>query len=211
MLLLWALIVALFLFYRWSTATYDYFQKRNVPFVKPFPFFGQVLSFFTQKKHVIDVASEGYHMFPNTRISGVFTLRTPGYLVHDPVLYKQMAIKDFDHFTDHVTQLSLEADPILARSLFFTNGARWRHHRPGLSPAFTGSKMRNMFGLLSKSVGEAMQRLRVMSQEKPITMELRDLYSRLGNDVMTSISFGVEVDSLTDRENEFFLKGKRLA
>uniref|UniRef100_A0A182JAJ2 Uncharacterized protein n=1 Tax=Anopheles atroparvus TaxID=41427 RepID=A0A182JAJ2_ANOAO len=71
--------------------------------------------------------------------------------------------------------------------------------------------MRNMFGLLSKSVGEAMQRLRVMSQEKPITMELRDLYSRLGNDVMTSISFGVEVDSLTDRENEFFLKGKRLA
>uniref|UniRef100_A0AAG5CVA9 Cytochrome P450 n=1 Tax=Anopheles atroparvus TaxID=41427 RepID=A0AAG5CVA9_ANOAO len=211
MLLLWALIVALFLFYRWSTATFDYFQKRNVPFVKPFPFFGQVLSFFTQKKHVIDVASEGYHMFPNTRISGVFTLRTPGYLVHDPVLYKQMAIKDFDHFTDHVTQLSLEADPILARSLFFTNGARWRHHRPGLSPAFTGSKMRNMFGLLSKSVGEAMQRLRVMSQEKPITMELRDLYSRLGNDVMTSISFGVEVDSLTDRENEFFLKGKRLA
>uniref|UniRef100_A0A182JFZ5 CRAL/TRIO N-terminal domain-containing protein n=1 Tax=Anopheles atroparvus TaxID=41427 RepID=A0A182JFZ5_ANOAO len=126
-------------------------------------------SFFTQKKHSVDIASEGYHMFPNTRISGVFTLRTPGYLVHDPVLYKQMAIKDFDHFTDHVTQLSLEADPILARSLFFTNGARWRHHRPGLSPAFTGSKMRNMFGLLSK------------------------------------------MDSLTDRENEFFLKGKRLA
>ncbi|EAU77435.2 AGAP009375-PA, partial [Anopheles gambiae str. PEST] len=76
---------------------------------------------------------------------------------------------------------------------------------------FTGSKMRSMFGLLSKSAGDAMGRLLVFAAGKPFTMELRDLYSRLGNDVMTSISFGVEVDSLTDRDNEFFLKGKRLA
>ncbi|XP_058124702.1 probable cytochrome P450 9f2 [Anopheles coustani] len=211
MFLWWALAVALFLFYKWSVATYDYFEKRKVPYVKPFPLFGQVLSFFTRKEHTVDIASEGYHMFPNSRVSGVFSLRTPGYLVHDPALYKQMAIKDFDHFTDHITQLSLEADPLLARSLFFINGSRWRHHRSGLSPAFTGSKMRNMFGLLSKSVGDAMQRLLTMAQGKPMTQELRDLYSRMGNDLMSSISFGVEVDSLTDRNNEFFLKGKRLA
>ncbi|ETN63769.1 cytochrome P450 [Anopheles darlingi] len=208
---LWALAIVLVLLYRWSTSTFDYFEKRKIPYVKPVPFFGQVLSFFVQQKHAVDVASEGYKMFPNTRISGVFTLRTPAYLVHDPVLYKQMAIKDFDHFTDHVTQLSLEDDPLLARSLFFTNGSRWRHHRHGMSPAFTGSKMRNMFVLLSQCVGNAMERLEKITQKKPATMELRDLYSRLGNDVMTSISFGVEVDSLTDRNNIFYLKGKRLA
>uniref|UniRef100_A0A8W7PJK5 Cytochrome P450 n=2 Tax=gambiae species complex TaxID=44542 RepID=A0A8W7PJK5_ANOCL len=211
MFLLWALPLALYLFYRWSIATYDYFEKRNIPYVKPVPFFGQVWSFFTQEKHAVDVASEGYHMFPNTRISGVFTLRTPAYLVHDPALFKEMAIRDFDHFTDHVTQLSLEHDPLLARSLFFTNGARWRHHRSGLSPAFTGSKIRNMFVLLSKSAGDAMKRLVVFARGKPFAMELRDLYSKLGNDAMTSISFGVDVDSLTDPDNEFFLKGKRLA
>uniref|UniRef100_A0A182S5D6 Cytochrome P450 n=2 Tax=Anopheles funestus TaxID=62324 RepID=A0A182S5D6_ANOFN len=211
MFLLWALPLALYLFYRWSVATYDYFEKRNIPYVKPVPFFGQVWSFFTQGKHAVDVASEGYYMFPNTRISGVFTLRTPSYLVHDPTLYKQMAIKDFDHFTDHVTEFYTDTDPILARSLFFTNGTHWRQHRSGLSPAFTGSKMRSMFGLLSKSAGDAMDRLVMFSRDKSFTMELRDLYSRLGNDVMSSISFGVEVDSLTDRENEFFLKGKRLA
>uniref|UniRef100_A0A182P2T5 Uncharacterized protein n=1 Tax=Anopheles epiroticus TaxID=199890 RepID=A0A182P2T5_9DIPT len=211
MFLLWALPLALYLFYRWSVATYDYFEKRNIPYVKPVPFFGQVWSFFTQGRHAVDVASEGYYMFPNTRISGVFTLRTPAYLVHDPILYKQMAIKDFDHFTDHVTELRQETDPLLARSLFFTNGTHWRQHRSGLSPAFTGSKMRSMFGLLAKSAGGAMERLVTSARNKPLTMELRDLYSRLGNDVMTSISFGVEVDSLTDRDNEFFLKGKRLA
>uniref|UniRef100_A0A182MCK8 CRAL-TRIO domain-containing protein n=1 Tax=Anopheles culicifacies TaxID=139723 RepID=A0A182MCK8_9DIPT len=211
MFLLWAVPLALYLFYRWSVATYDYFEKRNIPYVKPVPFFGQVWSFFTQGKHAVDVASEGYYMFPNTRISGVFTLRTPAYLVHDPTLYKNMAIKDFDHFTDHVTEFYPDTDPILARSLFFTNGTHWRQHRSGLSPAFTGSKMRSMFGLLSKSAGDAMDRLTVFSSGKSFTMELRDLYSRLGNDVMSSISFGVEVDSLTDRDNEFFLKGKRLA
>ncbi|XP_050078000.1 probable cytochrome P450 9f2 [Anopheles maculipalpis] len=211
MFLLWALPVALYLFYRWSVATYDYFEKRNIPYVKPVPFFGQVWSFFTQEKHAVDVASEGYYMFPDTRISGVFMLRTPAYLVHDPILFKEMAIKDFDHFTDHVAEISVEHDPLLARSLFFTRGARWRHHRSGLSPAFTGSKMRNMFALVAKSAGDAMERLVVFSRGKPFTMELRDLYSKLGNDAMTSISFGVEVDSLTDPDNEFFLKGKRLA
>ncbi|XP_053676481.1 probable cytochrome P450 9f2 [Anopheles nili] len=211
MFLFWALPVVLYLIYRWSTSTYDYFEKRNIPFVKPVPFFGQVWSFFSQEKHATDVASEGYYLFPNTRISGAFILRTPAYLVHDPVLYKQMAIKDFDHFTDHVSEITIENDPLLARSLFFTNGATWHHHRSGLSPAFTGSKMKNMFGLLSKSAGDAMQRLVLYARRKPFTMELRDLYSRLGNDAMTSISFGVEVDSLTDRDNEFFHKGKRLA
>uniref|UniRef100_A0A182NYZ5 Cytochrome P450 n=1 Tax=Anopheles dirus TaxID=7168 RepID=A0A182NYZ5_9DIPT len=211
MFLLWALPVLVYLLYRWSVATYDYFEKRNIPYVQPVPLFGQVWSFFSQGKHAVDVASEGYAMFPNTRISGVFTMRNPAYLVHDPVLYKQMAIKDFDHFTDHVTELDKDVDPLLARSLFFINGTSWRHHRSGLSPAFTGSKMRGMFGLLSKSAGDAMDRLTMFARGKPFTMELRDLYSRLGNDVMTSISFGVEVDSLTDRDNEFFVKGKRLA
>ncbi|XP_053675594.1 cytochrome P450 9e2-like [Anopheles nili] len=211
MFLLWALPVALYLFYRWGVATYDYFEKRNIPFVKPVPFLGQVWSFFTQDKHAVDIASEGYYQFPNSRISGVFSLRTPGYVVHDPALYKQMAIKDFDHFTDHVTDISVENDPLLARSLFFTNGSHWRQHRSGLSPAFTGSKMRSMFVLLSKSASDAMQRLNAHYGGKNFTMELRDLYSRLGNDLMTSISFGVEVDSLTDRDNEFFVQGKRLA
>uniref|UniRef100_A0A182P2T6 Uncharacterized protein n=1 Tax=Anopheles epiroticus TaxID=199890 RepID=A0A182P2T6_9DIPT len=211
MFLLWALPVVLYLLYRWSTATYDYFEKRNIPYVKPIPFFGQVWSFFSQEKHAVDVASEGYYMFPDTRISGAFMFQTPAYLVHDPVLFKEMAIRDFDHFADHVTELSLERDPLLARSLFFATGARWRHHRSGLSPAFTGSKIRNMFVLVSKSASDAMDRLVLFSRGKPFSMELRDLYSKLGNDAMTSISFGVEVDSLTHPDNEFFLKGKRLA
>ncbi|XP_058059543.1 probable cytochrome P450 9f2 [Anopheles bellator] len=208
---LWALVAVLFLLYRWSVATYDYFEKRKIPFVKPVPFFGQLLAFFARTKHAVDIASEGYEMFPNSRVSGLFSLRTPRLLVHDPVLFKQMAIKDFDHFSDHVSQLSIEDDPLLARSLFFTNGTRWRHHRSGLSPAFTGSKMRNMFGLLSKSAGNFVQRLLVSQQRKPDPLELRDLYSRLGHDAMTSISFGVDVDSLSDPNNEFFAKGARLA
>ncbi|XP_052870547.1 probable cytochrome P450 9f2 [Anopheles cruzii] len=211
MFLYWALPTVLYLLYRWSVATYDYFEKRQIPYVKPVPFFGQVLSFFTQAKHAVDVASEGYEMFPDTRISGVFTLRTPAYLVHDPVLYKQIAGRDFDHFSEHVSDLSVETDPLLARSLFFAKEARWRHHRAGLRPAFTGAKTRDMFGLLVKSAGDAMDRLVSYSAGEPFTMELRDLYSRLANDAMSSISFGVEVDSLTDRDNEFFVKGKRLA
>lgn len=35
------------------------------------------------------------------RIAGMFTFRTPQYLVRDPEIIKQIAVKDFDHFEDH--------------------------------------------------------------------------------------------------------------
>lgn len=128
--------------------------------------------------------------------------------MHDLDLVKRITIKDFDHFVDHSFNVSPEVDPFLGRSLFFSEGLRWRHGRAGLSPAFTGSKMRNMFELLATYSEGAMQRL---ARTGKVEREAKDLFQRLGNDVMTSISFGIETDSIQDPDNEFFLNGKRLS
>ncbi|XP_062553094.1 probable cytochrome P450 9f2 [Armigeres subalbatus] len=203
--------IAAYLIYRWSIATYGYFDKRKVPYVKPHPFFGGLWPVFSGKLHPSDAAVLGYNMFPENRFSGFFTFRQPGYLVHDPVLAKQIMIKDFDHFTDHMNTISVDVDPIFGRALFFMDGERWRHGRSGLSPAFTGSKMRNMFTLLSKYVDGAMQRLAQDAVQGKMELEIRDLFQKLGNDIITSISFGVEIDSVHNPNNEFFKRGKQLA
>lgn len=202
--------IAAYLIYRWSIASYDYFEKRNVPFVKPYPLFGGLWPVFCRKLHPTDATVKGYNMFPERRCSGLFSFRSPAYLIHDPTLVKQIMIKDFDHFTDHMNTISVDVDPVFGRALFFMGGERWRHGRSGLSPAFTGSKMRNMFVLLSKCVDGAMQRLVEDADQDMMEVEIRDLFQRLGNDLMTSISFGVEVDSVHDPNNMFFKMGKVL-
>lgn len=168
------LALALYLLYRWGTANYDYFEQRRVPFVLPFSAYGRML---TGKLHPVDAAGEGYRVFPDERFSGFFVFRQPGYLIHDPELIKQITIKDFDHFVDHSFNISPELDPFLGRSLFFESGNSWKHGRIGLSPAFTGSKMRNMFELLTSYCEGAMRRL-VESTEGKIEKEVKDLFQR---------------------------------
>nr|BAM68568.1 cytochrome P450 [Culex quinquefasciatus] len=210
----WLLLLvptAIYLFYRWSVATFDYFEKRGVPFVKPVPLLGGMWNFFSGKMHMVDAGSLGYEMFPDSRFSGFFAFRKPGYLIHDPELVKQITIKDFDHFADHTNVVPIEADPVLGRALFFTEGTRWKHGRSGLSPAFTGSKMRNMFALLSNYTEGAMGRLvDDARRDGRLELEMRDLFQKLGNDVTTSLSFGVEIDSVHNPNNEFMRRGKEL-
>ncbi|KAL1398953.1 hypothetical protein pipiens_002299 [Culex pipiens pipiens] len=210
----WLLLLvptAIYLFYRWSIATFDYFEKRGVPFVKPVPLLGNMWNFFSGKMHMVDSGSVGYEMFPESRFSGYFAFRKPGYLIHDPELVKQITIKDFDHFADHTNVVPLEADPVLGRVLFFTEGSRWKHGRSGLSPAFTGSKMRNMFALLSSCADGAMKRLvEDARRDGGLEVEIKDLFQKLGNDATTSLSFGVEIDSVHNPNNEFVRRGKEL-
>lgn len=59
-----------------------------------------------------------------------------------------MGIKDFDHFANHFNMI-IEADKYIGRSLFGLENKEWREMRSSISPIFTSSKMKMMFGLLS--------------------------------------------------------------
>lgn len=170
------LLLALYLAYRWSIAGYDYFKLRGVPFVKPFALVGGMFPVLSGAMSVVDCTSEGYRRFQASRFSGLFLFRQPAYLIHDPELIKRITIADFEHFVDHSFKFSTKMDPFLGRSLFFMDGLRWRQGRSGLSPAFTGSKMRSMFGLLTSYCEGAMERL--AKSEGAREMELNDLFKR---------------------------------
>ncbi|EAT38539.2 AAEL009591-PA [Aedes aegypti] len=209
-----ALTAVCYLLYRWSTSTFGYFEKRSVPFGKPYPLLGALWPYLKGEKSPVDALCEGYRHFPGCTYSGVFLFRSPCYLIHDPELIKKIAIRDFDHFADHANNVSLEVDPFMGRVLFFANGQRWKQGRTALSPAFTGSKMRNMFGLVSEYTNGAVQRLVEDAEASGGKMEreLNDLFkSRLGHDAITSISLGTDIDSIREPENEFFAHGKELA
>lgn len=48
-------------------------------------------------------------------------------------------------------------------------------------------------------------------QTKTVDVELKDIFTRFTNDVIAGATFGVQVDSLHDRNNDFYIKGKAIA
>lgn len=56
--------------------------------------------------------------------------------------------------------------------------------RSTLSPAFTGSKMRQMFELVSECADDVVEHFAKQSSEGKINVEMKDFFSRYANDVI---------------------------
>jgi len=138
-------------------------------------------------------------------------------MIRDPELLKQITIKDFDHFVNHRNLFGVDNDDphcmnnLLGSSLFFLRDARWKDMRSSLSPAFTGSKMRQMFQLMDLVANEAVQCLkRDQISKDGFELDMKDYITRFTTDVIASTAFGLQVNSFKDRENTFYMSGKQL-
>ncbi|CRL06050.1 CLUMA_CG019295, isoform A [Clunio marinus] len=135
-LLIYLAAIALYLFYKWATSTYDYFEKQGISFKKPTFLIGTNGNIFSRRKNFMQLIDEWYYEFQNEkhfcstfplkfnalnvcRVSGLFEFRLPVLFLRDPKIVKQMAVKDFDYFMDHrgfeansKTQIPLEFDNV---------------------------------------------------------------------------------------------------
>lgn len=142
---------------------------------------------------------------------GMFEFRTPFVVLRDPQLVKQLAVKEFDHFTDHRSVITTDADPIFGKSLIALKGNEWRDMRATLSPAFTGSKMRLMFELVSECAKQMAVFINEETKAKGIqSYEMKEFFSRMSNDIIATCAFGIQVNSLKNQDNEFYTKGKEM-
>lgn len=133
------------------------------------------------------------------------------YFVRDPEAFKLIAIKGFDHFEDRREFLDENIDEMWGASLVSLRGKKWRQMRATLSPAFTGSKMRQMFELVSECAdGIAEHFTKKAESGERLDVEMKDLFSRYGNDVIATCAFGIKVDSFANPDNAFFTNGKNL-
>lgn len=137
-------------------------------------------------------------------------MRKPFYCVRDPEVLKQIAVKDFDHFEDHRSFVDETVDAMFGNSLISLKGAKWRDMRATLSPAFTGSKMRQMFELVAECADEMCSTFKKSaSSTGSVDCEMKDLFSKYTNDVISSTAFGYKVNSFENPNNEFYLAGKK--
>ncbi|KAJ9573562.1 hypothetical protein L9F63_009047, partial [Diploptera punctata] len=206
----WALTINLIimLLYIIGTWTHKHFSKKNVPCLKPLPVFGNMGPLAFGTKSFPEFIADVYNKLKGHKYGGFYEFLKPVVVLRDPELIKMVTIKDFEHFLDHRNLITEDSEPLFGKALFNLQGPRWRHMRSTLSPAFTSSKMKNMFTLVSEcgdQMGDFLHR-----SDRRLEIEMKDLFTRYTNDVITTTALGIGCDSLKNPQNEFYTMGKKI-
>ncbi|XP_011705743.1 PREDICTED: cytochrome P450 9e2-like [Wasmannia auropunctata] len=187
----------------------NFFQKHEIPCAKPLPLLGNMGSIFLRRQSMVDLIKSTYDLHPDAKYVGIYDLTKPLVVLRDPELIKAITLKHFDMFMDHRQFIDETQDPFFGKNLVSLRGERWRETRSILSPAFTSSKMKSMFKLMSNYGIDFANYLAQLPSEKR-TMEMKDIFARYTNDVIASCAFGVSVDSMRNPKNEFYVYGKEV-
>lgn len=144
---------------------------------------------------------------------GIFDMTTPLIVLRDLDVIKKIVIKDFDHFTDHRSFLKPESDVLFGNSLFIMKGDKWKDMRATLSPAFTSSKMRQMFNFVVQCAKDTANyyEKQLQTEGNREIMKVKESFSRFTNDVIATCAFGIKLNSLEDRDNDFYQVGQKFS
>uniref|UniRef100_V5GR19 Cytochrome P450 9e2 n=1 Tax=Anoplophora glabripennis TaxID=217634 RepID=V5GR19_ANOGL len=207
LLLVLGTVVAVCLFYYFIVKPFDYWKDKGVKQGKPVWIFGDNWGTILRKQSFSEMVEYVYNQCQGVRYSGMYQFFVPTLVLKDPDLIKQITVKDFEHFTDHRAFIPEDADPLWGKNLFALRGHKWRDMRTILSPSFTSSKMKAMFVLISECAENFVQHFQ-KKNEDVLTIEFKDTFTRFTNDVIATTAFGIQVDSLGQPKNHFYLMGK---
>ncbi|XP_012529335.1 cytochrome P450 9e2-like [Monomorium pharaonis] len=186
--------------------TYFYWKNKGLPYLQD-----SLSSIITDWKlflghTLVDYCQYVYYRFPDAKYVGTVDSSSPSVIIRDPELIKDIMVKDFEYFTDHRSFIDESVDPLLGKATFSLRGDRWREMKNILSPTFTASKMKFMFDLVSKCSQNFINYL-VDHPNLCHMLDTKDAFRRYTNDVIATTAFGISVDSLKVRDNEFYTRG----
>lgn len=183
------------------------FEKLGIAHVSPLPILGNMASVVFQRTSMSEYLEATYKQFSDRTYCGIYNFITPVIMIRDPELITSIAIKNFDYFTDHRGFVNADLDPLMGKNLFALKGDHWREMRKLLSPAFTSAKLKAMFNLIIECADTFTEHVAMESKAGKI-YNLKDIFGRYTTDVIATTSFGISVNSMKNRENEFFVFAK---
>ncbi|CAG9854551.1 unnamed protein product [Phyllotreta striolata] len=198
-------IILVFIIYYYTVKPMKYWKKKGVKQTTPYWLFGNSFSFICRLKSLTDFLQECYREHKNERYFGIYLFTAPILVIRDPDLIKQIAIRDCQHFADHVQMVPVN-DPLWSKNLISLSGQKWHDMRPIVSSNFTNSKMKAMFVLISEAAQTFVEY--VTKKHGLFEFEAESFLSRFSADVISSTAFGFKTNSLQDPNNEFYKTGK---
>nr|XP_048289410.1 cytochrome P450 3A11-like isoform X2 [Myodes glareolus] len=198
---IWVLLVTSFIFlYRLGTQNHDIFKKQGIPGPKPLPFLGTMLNYY---KGIWKFDVECYKKYG--KIWGLLDGPTPLFIFADPNMIKKVLVKEcYSVFTNRRDMGPLGR---MSNAIFLAKDEEWKRIRALLSPTFSSGKLKEMFPIIEEYGDTLVTYLRREAEKgKPINM--KKVFGAYSMDVITSVAFGVNVDSLNNPKDPFVEKAK---
>lgn len=206
---LFSILILLILWYYYERSKFNFWSEKGVKQKIPRSILSDILGSVFQTTAVCDMIKGIYDSFDDVRYVGFYQFLQPILMIKDPKLIKQICVKDFEYFLDRRPFVAEDVDPLWGKNLVALSGQKWKDMRSTLSPSFTGSKMRQIFVLMHVCSKNFVKYLKEKPEEL-IELELKDVFTRYTNDIIASTAFGIQCDSLKERENEFYMNGRRV-
>jgi len=156
---------------------------------------------FTGLEHQVDAFGRIYKQFPNEKFCGFYQMSTPFLMLRDPELINTVIIKDFSYFTDHGIDMNPSVN-VMARSLFFATGQKWKTMRQKLSPGFTSGKLKGTHEQIRECSDQLTNCIHDKSKETD-AIEVYELIGNLATDVIGTCAFGMKLDTINNDNSSF--------
>ncbi|CAG9806322.1 unnamed protein product [Chironomus riparius] len=194
------LIVATVIYF-YVKKKYSYFEKNGVPYMQPsFPLGN--LQGMGSKYHMFDVMMNSYNKLKGKgNIAGFYNIFEPTYLVTDLEVLKEITVKDFNKFVNRGVFVNEENEPLTGH-LFSIEDDRWRFIRNKLSPVFTSGKLKNMYSTISNLGGNLIKAIERKTKNGKIPVDAKNVANRFTVDIISSVAFGMDSDTLNDQHQE---------
>lgn len=189
------------LLYFYTTRNFKYWEKKGIPFFKPFPFSGNLNEVITFQKNIGHQIKDIYDRTKGYPFKGFFMYDQPVLMVRDLDLLKSILLKDFQHFTDKGITLS-KADALFGEALFSLKGKRWKKTRTKLSPGFSSSKLKSMFKIVEEKA-KIFDTYFDEASKSGSPVPIKDTFARFTTDIVASFGFGIESNTMKNPNSEF--------
>nr|XP_025875413.1 cytochrome P450 3A12-like [Vulpes vulpes] len=199
----WLLLAtSLVLFYLYGTYTHGLFKKLGIPGPTPLPFLGTVLGY---RNGFCDFDEKCFRKYG--RVWGFYDGRQPVLAIMDPDMIKAVLVKEcYSVFTN---RQSFGPVGFMKSAITVSEDEEWKRIRTLLSPTFTSGKLKEMFPIIGQ-YGDMLVRNLRKEAEKDKAISLKDIFGAYSMDVITSTSFGVNIDSLNNPQDPFVENAKKL-
>uniref|UniRef100_A0A8C5ITW3 unspecific monooxygenase n=1 Tax=Junco hyemalis TaxID=40217 RepID=A0A8C5ITW3_JUNHY len=178
------------------------FKKLGIPGPRPLPFVGTSLEY---RKGFLEFDTECFKKYG--KIWGIYDGRQPTLAVTDPQIIKSVLVKDC--YTTFTNRRRTDLAGVLINAVSLAEDDHWKRLRTVLSPTFTSGKLKEMFPIM-KHYGEALVKNVQKQVKENSSISVKDIFGSYSMDVVTSTSFGVNIDSMNNPKDPFVREMKKL-
>ncbi|KRT83650.1 cytochrome P450 [Oryctes borbonicus] len=201
------LTLAYFSIYYYCKQRFSYWRRKGIPDLEPSIPLGNLSAPWKKIPPSIQYANF-YKEFKERgqKHGGVYLFTNPMYIPVDPVLVRNILVKDFHNFSMRGISFNAEMQKC-TDNLFFLDGPRWKVLRQKVTPTFTSGKMKMMFTTMLNCAKPLVQEMKLMSANRE-AIDIKETLAKFTTDVIGSCAFGIDCNSFETPNSDLRKYGK---